>query len=297
MLSPEQKAARRLGIGGSDIGVVVGVDPFRTRLDLYLDKAEGFEQAETEAMERGRFFEPAIAAWHAHRHGVMVWEPGPYRHPGRPIARCTPDRFWGPQADPAFRRTGRLLSIKAPGPRARDEFGEDGTDEVPLSYLLQLQWEMLCVGATGLDGLLVDFALLSAVVDGDLRTYRIEGDAELQGMLLEEAERFWRDHIEPRRPPPLDGSVGAAAWLRRRFPANRKPLREATMEEEVLALQLREAEGAEALAQGEADRLRNLAREAIGDADGIKGAFGAVTWRADKNGKRTLRTKWRERNG
>jgi putative phage-type endonuclease len=72
MTRDEWLAARRTGIGGSDIAAILGLSPWRTPLDVYRDKVDGAEQPETEAMRWGRLLEDVIAREYAVRAGVRI---------------------------------------------------------------------------------------------------------------------------------------------------------------------------------------------------------------------------------
>ncbi len=280
--TPEQLEARRRGIGGSEISAVLGMDPFKGPLDVYLSKAEGYEQPDNPDMERGRFLEEGIARWYAHREQVRVVRELPTVFGSLPNAFCTPDGFVELPS-----RLRRDVSIKAP--RFGLDWGETGGQHVPLHYVLQLQWEDAILST-------VDtwdpVAHLVAFVEGDLRVYPITRDRELQGWMLDEARRWWVDHIEAKKPPPLDGSAGAAAWLRRRFPRDTKPVRAATLDEQTLLFELQARQAEVDAAEKAYATARQRVEEAIADGAGIEGAVGRVTWRADKNGKRSFRPRW-----
>lgn len=289
MLTSEQKLLRRQGCGGSEVAAVVGLDPYRTDFDVAVAKLQGFEAAATPEMERGSFLEPALAALYAHRTGALLAETGTLVHPTMPHVLCTPDRL--------ATLDGRTydLSIKAPTGRLRSMWGEPGSDEVPMGYLFQLQWELFVLGAHGM----VDPAgehHLAADLDGDLRVFTIKGDPELQLELVARVSHWWQRHIVAGVLPEVGASASSDEWLKWRFPANHGPSKEADLAGEVLALELRAAEEERDEAKDRFDELANRVRLLIGDGDGLRGAFGRITWRADKNGKRTLRTYWKEKS-
>lgn len=286
-LTQEQKSIRLTGTGGSEIGSVAGVNPWSSAFDIYLAKVDGFEAEQNEAMERGTFLEDGVARWYAHRTGSrFAPDPGTIRHAANPYALCTPDRLVC-TAEGGFRD----LSIKVPGPTfGRETWGDAGTDDVPLYYLLQLQWELGILDSLGFP--LVEEHHLAAPVDGLLRIYVIRRDPEVFADLLAINDAFWANHVLPRVPPPLDDSEGAGRWLSRKFPRHREPLRASTIGEAALALALLEAETKADAAKAEHEAAKNRIKEAIGDAAGIQGPFGTVTWRADRNGKRSLKTSW-----
>lgn len=287
-LTDAQKELRRSFTGGSEIAAVVGLNPFMSAIDVYLNKVDGFEPEPNEHMDRGTFLEDGIANWYAATRTPCKYAPpiGTVRHATNPRAGCTPDRLV--QFDAGFRD----LSIKAPGPQfGRDTWGAEGSDDVPLQYLIQLQWELGILTSLGFP--LVDEHHIAALLDGLLRVFVVRFDPELFADLLERNDAFWRDYIEKGEFPPVDGSASAARYLDRKFKA-REPLRPATLRETAMALELMEAESV-ARAVGERLRLaQNRLKESIGNAAGIEGPFGRVTWRTDKRGVRSFKTQWNE---
>lgn len=286
MLTPEQLEARRAGIGGSEVAAVLNLHPFLGQLDVYLSKVEGLTATSNADMERGTFLEDGLARWYAHREGVNVEEVGSLAHPTRPVARCTPDRIAYPSGD----GPQRLVSIKCPR-RAGDRWGETGGHVVPEYAVLQLQWEDLVLRANGYP-LAPEFHLV-ALVEGELRVYPVERDEELQAWMLEEAEAWWARHVVAKVPPPLDGSDTAKEWLRRRFPRDTQPAREATLGEDLMLLDLKVAEAGKAIAEADYEVARQRVEEAIGEAGGIYSPAGKVTWRANKLNRRTFKTQWK----
>lgn len=282
-LSAEQLEKRRHGIGGSEISAILGLHPFMGALDVWLAKTEGFQKEATDDMRRGSFLEQGIANWYADREEAIIELGMTVVHATRPRTMCTPDFFAKKDGNE------RLLSIKAPR-RGGDDWGETGGRVVPEYAALQLQQEDAVCRSNGL--VLDPVSHLAALVDGDLRIYAVERDEELQGWLLDFAETWWKRHVDGNEPPPLDGSDGAKAWLRRRFPKNTQPARAATLEEEALVLALKAAETQRDVTLLRYTAARQEVEQAIGAAGGLNAACGRVTWRADKNGKRSFKTNW-----
>ena len=53
---------RKRGIGGSDAGAVCGLNPYRSAMEVYLDKTtDDTEEFDNEAMRQGREFEDYVA--------------------------------------------------------------------------------------------------------------------------------------------------------------------------------------------------------------------------------------------
>ncbi len=282
MLTPAQLEMRKTGWGGSEIGALLGVDPFAGPLDVYLRKVEDLVTPDNPDIERGTFLEDGVARWYAHRHRGGTKFADTLRHAARPLVLATPDLVCD---------DGRLISIKCPR-RAGDAWGEHGSQRVPERAVLQLQQEDAVL--TSLGHPILPVFHLAALVDGDLRVYEVERDLELQGWLMDHGERWWAKHVAARVPPALDGSDAGHEWLKRRFPKNLNPLKPAGIDGEILLMNLRDAKRKEAAASKEVAAARQLVEEAIADADGVEGAVGRVTWRARKDGVRVFKPQFND---
>lgn len=63
--------ARRTGIGGSDALACLGLDPWKTRLEVYLDKIGQAPDRETPRMRWGQIVEGAILDWFVEQTGII----------------------------------------------------------------------------------------------------------------------------------------------------------------------------------------------------------------------------------
>jgi predicted phage-related endonuclease len=275
-LTPEQLVMRREGIGGSEASAIVGENPYMSLIDVYNAKKDpNYSVPVTHHMERGIFYEPGTANWYAHRTGAKLREVGTVFHPKKSFVFCTPDRL-------ATKDDEYDLSIKVPGPYALESWGEPGTDEAPEHAILQVNWEGIVLGP--LYG--IRRAEIVAPIDGDLAVYPVRFDTELQEMMLEAAERFWKDYVVPGRPPPPDGSDRYTEWLKNKFPKerNREALLTADERAEQLIVRLKAAKEAAEQHETEAKKVRQELELIIGDSAGITGRAGYVYWRKNKDG-------------
>jgi predicted phage-related endonuclease len=249
---------------------------------VWLSKTQGWVTEVNEDMKRGSFLEDGIARWYCERYGIAerMVEPGTIRHATRPFAICTPDRIVG----------RRLLSIKVPR-RKTAAWGDPGTDNVPAAYLLQLQWEFAVLDALGDSGL-DDEMHLAALLDGELAVYIIRADKELQRDLLNYAEQWWKRHVVGGEQPSMDGSERATAWLKSRFPKDNGKARDAMPHEIRLMVELEMAEQELDRAEQQFDDLANQLRESMGDTWRLDAPNGYVTWKTDKRGVKTFKTKF-----
>ena len=172
---------RRQFIGGSDAGAIAGVNPYATALDVYLDKTgEGQEVEDNEPMFWGRVLEDTIAGVFQERQQLKV------RRRGTVVAS---NGFMGANVD-------RVI------------VGEDGSDEVPEHYLLQVAHYLAVTGYT--------WAKLAVLIGGrDFRVYDLPRDDELIDMLTEIEHKFWVEHVEARIPPDPHSLADLNALYRR----------------------------------------------------------------------------------
>jgi putative phage-type endonuclease len=255
----------RAGIGGTDIPAIVGIDKYRGPLDVYARIVEGKETEDKEAFLRGRLMEPVIRELYQYRTGAALKGPRKIR-----------DGWVRANLDDVAIRDGveRVAEFKSANIRVAHEWG-DGDDDVPPSYLLQCQWYMHWAR--------IPFCDLAVFLGGaDLHVYELRADLDLQSMLIEAAERFWRDHVETKTPPPVDGSWSSSEWLRARFPVERGPVMVADTQDEEIARRLFAAREAKAAAEREEYAARNALIMRIGDAAGIEGQGWRVSYKQTK---------------
>lgn len=199
-------------------------------------------------------------------------------HPTVPLVIATPDGISTGEGTPDL-----ILEVKCPSWRTGHHWGEPGTDQVPEYYLPQLMWEM---AVTGLKA-----AHMVAYLGEKPLIYDVPFDVELFEALVDVAQQFWNDHVATGLPPPVDASESYAAYLASRFPRGASPLLSATSEMTSWVEKLRRAREIKAAAEQEEAEAINHLKAAIGDHEGIEGAWGRITWR---NNKDTLTTNWRQ---
>lgn len=281
-LTDEQLRIRRTGITGTDLPAILGLSAFSTSFDVWLDKAGKAEPKEvTEDMERGTFLEDGARQWYAHRTGALKVE-----QPGTVVSRRNPLVIATPDGVAHFRDSVRALEIKMPSNSFG--WGEPGTDAVPDYCLPQCLWELAALDMERVD--------VFAVLDGKPRLYHVTRDVELEGLLMEEAERFWRDHVVTGKPPEVTARdvPSVSRWLKRNDTAERldfnalRPEAQATLEE-YLRSYVEESAASERRALWEA-----RAKLVVGGAAGVANLpadTGHV--RLDWQSQSGVRTSWR----
>jgi hypothetical protein len=115
----------------------------------------------------------------------------------------------------------------------------------------------------------------------EFRSFRIHRDSEIEAMLLEGGEKFWRNHVLARVAPPIGISEAATDYLKQRFPRQVEMLRPATEEEEALVADYDQAHDIAETAEDRKKAAANALKEAIGEAEGLMSRIGKVTWKKD----------------
>lgn len=257
-------------IGGTDVPKILGIAPYGGPIDAYRRIRERYSPPLNDAMRRGMRLEPVARA-------LYVDETGAELLPNPGYLKSKRYEFMGASLDDMATRDGERLVVeyKTAGLRAMRQWGEEGSDDVPDHYRVQVAWYLCATGLPHGD--------LAALIAGDdFRVYRITRDLELESMLIEAAERFWRNHIVPGVPPPPDASEGYGTWLQERYPHSNGELIASTPAIDAVAARLRDARAAREAAEEAEQAARNELLAFIGAADGVQGQGWKATYRTTK---------------
>ena len=270
---------RMKGVGGSEMAAILGLSPWQGPHDVWARKTGRMpEQEDTFRFKVGRFFEAPIAQLYADRERVSLSRiDGLMRHPTAPIVG-TPDRL-------IVAGKNRGLEIKTASPSYRHHWGEEEyTDDVPNYYLVQVATYMMLADLPEWD-----IAVMFGFQERDMRIYRVQRDAELEGMLIYRATTFWNRFVLGDEEPAIDGSEGCSDYIKRRYPKNIYDVRDADEAETEIIASLVKARGDTKYAAAVEGKLENQVKAMIGDAEGIWSAEGKFMW---KKGKDRQVTDW-----
>jgi len=180
-------ARRKSGIGGSDVAAILGISPWKTPYQVWLDKTGQMpEQVETAAQHFGTVLEDVVANEFAERNGVKVQRRNQmYRHPEHTELVANIDRYVV---------GGAILECKTSNAFDASKWGETGTDEVPDYYLTQVTHYMYVCSITQ--------SYLAALIGGnDYRDYKIGFDSVLAEYQARKCVDFWQNHVLANVPP------------------------------------------------------------------------------------------------
>lgn len=184
-------------LGGSDAAAILGISPYKSPYQLYMEKVGEWQEEIDEKRERifarGRRLEPIVV-------DMLVDELKSDGHDVEVIERN--QRYTDPELD--YLRSeidvelvidGEEINgeIKTVTPFAAKEWGEQGTDEIPLHYTAQV-----------LHGLMIKprkRAIVAALIGADdLRVHFVDRDQDAIDMIRKKEIEFW-NRIVNREPP------------------------------------------------------------------------------------------------
>lgn len=189
---------RGIGIGGSDIGAILGVNKYKSAIDIYIDKTEGKKQDGNRFTHFGHKLEKVVFEEFQERHSNMKCYTVPYTIQ-RGVCVANVD---GMVYDPVKDKYG-VLELKTTSAYNKDEWTGD---TVPQSYYAQVQHYLYVTG--------LSFAYIACLVGGnDYKEFYIERSLEDIDYIQEKATDFWKNHVMKKVPPMLDGSDSYSKYL------------------------------------------------------------------------------------
>ncbi len=201
---------RKTGIGGSDAAAAAGLSPYKSPLELWMEKT-GRDAAlpkpdpkdTTHPTYWGTFLEPIVAAAYTQQTGNRVRKVNAVlQHPQFPFMLANLDR------EVVGTPLVQVLECKTAG-----EFGAKlWQDGVPEYVQLQVQHQLAVTGKQAAD--------VAVLICGQrLEVRRINRDDELISRLITLEAKFWQ-HVTSDTQPPADGSESADRALRVLYPGN-----------------------------------------------------------------------------
>jgi len=187
MITEQQRAERKLGIGGSDMPIIMGLSTYKTPYQLYLEKIGELTKPDemTELQYWGHQLEGIVRNEFAKRNNVTVETPDTLVHPFHTFLRANIDGF--------VPELNAILEVKCSSSFMAHEWGEDGSDVIPLQYLVQVAHYCAVTNA--------DCAYIAVLIGGnDYREFKYVRDMAIENKVIEEARKFWKC-VQDRTPP------------------------------------------------------------------------------------------------
>ena len=269
---------RKKGIGSSDASAAVGLNPYKSSLELWLEKTGRDEHLpkldptdDTTPAFFGNLLEPIVASLYTSRTGNRVRKTNAvlqHPDPSLPWVLANIDREV--LGDPAV----SVLECKTTGING-SRLWKDG---VPEYVVLQVQHQLAVTGKQA-----ADVAVL--VFGQELRVHRVDRDEGLIANLMELERRFWT-FVETDTPPPADGSDSASTALQALFPQDSGNTVDFSLDTGMSAAFADLVTVRELIAEkGKLEaQLKQRLQQAMGEASRAVFETGEVTWKRSKDG-------------
>lgn len=267
---------RKGGVGSSDAAAAVGLNPYKSQLELWMEKTgrdanlpKTDPNDETSPMYWGTLLEPIVAAHYTKRTGHKVRRINAVlQHPSEPWMLANLDREVVGVSDV------QILECKTAGMNGARLWRDGVPEYIQLQVLHQL-------AVTGKQA--ADVAVL--ICGQELQVHRIERNEPMikQLMLLE--RQFW-SYVELDEQPPSDGSDSADVALRALYPKDCGKTIDLSRDLVMSAafsdlLSVRQFLAAHTKLESE---LKQRIQQRMGEASQAVFENGDVTWKRSKDG-------------
>ena len=194
---------RTKGIGGSDVSIIAGINPFKSVHQLWLEKTGQVEPGE-EGSEYTHFetlLEPIVRKEFMERTGIKVRQK-------RMLLQSEEYPFMFADLDGVINEDGQLCIFEAKTASAYKQ--EVWEEEVPASYILQVQHYMAVTGAKK--------TYIAALVGGNHFFYHVvERDEEMIAKIIAMEKYFWEHRVMGGVEPVPDGSEATTRYFNEKF--------------------------------------------------------------------------------
>ncbi|WP_319244022.1 lambda-exonuclease family protein [uncultured Propionivibrio sp.] len=269
---------RKRGIGSSDAAAAVGLNPYKSKLELWMEKT-GRDQAlpkidphdEESPTYWGNFLEPIVAAHYTKRTGNRV------RKINAVLQHPDPDKAWmlaNIDREVMGASDVQILECKTAGINGA-RLWKDG---VPEYVQAQVHHQLAVTGKQAAD--------VAVLIGGQhLEIHRIERDERLIRNLIELERKFWQ-LVESDTPPDADGSESADLALRCLYPED-NGVEMDFREDTILSAAFSDLVAVRQLIadrQTLESKLKQQLQAAMGECSRALFETGSVSWKKSKDG-------------
>ena len=191
------------GIGGSDVSIIAGINPFKSVHQLWLEKTGQVEpeQTESEFAHFGTLLEPIVRKEFTERTGIKVRQ----KHM---LLQSEEYPFMYADLDGVINEDGELAIFEA---KTASQYKMDTWEEdVPAVYILQVQHYMAVTGAKK--------TYIAALVGGNHFVYHVvERDEVMIAKIIAMEKYFWETYVLGGVEPVPDGSEATTNYFNSKF--------------------------------------------------------------------------------
>ncbi|SDT17770.1 putative phage-type endonuclease [Halopseudomonas litoralis] len=266
---------RKRGIGSSDSSAAIGLNPYKSQLELWLEKTNRDQHLpkpnpddDSAPVFWGVVLEPVVASQYQRRSGNKVRKVNAVlQHPEIPWMLANIDREVVGSADV------QILECKTAGINGA-RLWRDG---VPKYVEVQVMHQLAVTGKKAAD--------VAVLLGGQqLEVYRIERDELLIKHLIELERQFWH-YVETDTPPPADGSDSAERALRLLYPEDNGEELDFSQDQALneVFFNLKQVRHTQAELNQREGELKQILQQAIGTASKAVFADGSISWKKSRD--------------
>lgn len=279
--------ARKRGIGGSDVAAIMGLSPWKSPLEVWLEKtgrADAPDLSDKESVAMGTELESVVLDMYRRRHpdhaaqrvnAILTSMYRPWAQASLDGIVRDPELGWG------------VLEIKT---GSKESEWQDG---VPLHYLTQVTHYLSVTGYAFADvaALIGDFGL-------HYHEFRVMRDEEDLQAVVERVDEFWADYVEKDAMPPyvstLPSEGKALHELYKHSDGEMEP--SDAMRTEELAGMMLDLSAKLAAATSEKTAATNELKRLVGEHKGIITPDHIITWVRSEKRDSGIRIKSKRRD-
>lgn len=187
MLTEEQLKERKSYVGASEVAAVLGLDEWRTPLEVWSEKTSKVERENLDdkmAIKLGNALEDFVARQFMEETGKRVHRVNrTIRHPRYPFMACNLDReLYGENVPLECKTAGEFMSK------------EWRSENAPTKYLVQVLYQMACTGAP--------YGYLAVLIGNrEFKWLRVDRDDAMIATIEGRVKHFWENFVVPRVMP------------------------------------------------------------------------------------------------
>lgn len=247
-LTEAQHAERRKRFYSTDVAALLGCDPWRNGAAVIAEKVYDMEPVPSKPyMDAGTRFENVVLDWGAEQVGAII----------RNQHRVCKNHALGTHIDAIVQAPQEPMEGKTAGlfgPLV-EEWGADGSDEVPERVVIQDIVHMVCMGCTTV-------CHTPAFIGGrGFLMYHIPWDEETAAGICEAADWCWEEYVVNRKPYPDQPPALEVLKRIKRVPNKIVPVSVALVEAKEAATEARKA------AETTEEEAKATLISTLGDAD------------------------------
>lgn len=196
---------RKQGIGGSDAAAILGINPWKTPMDVWLEKTGEFEDEprDNEKMYWGNVLEDVVAKEFSIRTGLRVRR-------RNAILKHKKHNFMIANVDRLVIGHKAGLECKTAGHYASDDW-EMG---VPEFYQAQVQHYMAVTGYEA-------WYVVVLIAGQEFKFFKLTRDNQFIKDMIDAERDFWQK-VQNMTPPPIDGTKASCELIKRLYPKSEK---------------------------------------------------------------------------